>query len=207
MCQITVTEPVYEYVDLGLSVKWATCNVGASKPKEYGEYFAWGETETKTSYDWASYKWCNGSSVTLIKYNTTSSYGSVDNKTTLDLEDDVAHVMWGGSWRMPTIAELQELHNNCTWTWYSSDNTEFGGIAGYKVTGYSGRSIFLPAAGYFDGTNLNEVGYRGLYWSSSLMDSPGIAWNINFRSYHVSTGYAFAEDCRNYGFTVRPVCP
>lgn len=90
------TDGTHEYVDLGLSVKWATMNVGASKPEDYGDYFAWGETTTKTTYNWSTYKYCNGSSSTLTKYNTDSSYGTVDNKTTLDLSDDAANANWGG---------------------------------------------------------------------------------------------------------------
>ena len=97
-------ETQYEAVDLGLSVKWASCNVGATTPEDCGDYYAWGEIEEKENYDWSTYKWCNGSYDTQTKYCTNSSYGTVDNKTTLDLEDDVAHVKWGGSWRMPTKA-------------------------------------------------------------------------------------------------------
>ena len=97
----------HEYVDLGLpsGLKWATCNVGASSPEVYGGYYAWGETEEKSSYSWSTYKWCNGSYDTMTKYCTSSSYGTVDNKTTLDPQDDVAHVKWGGRWRMPTLEE------------------------------------------------------------------------------------------------------
>ena len=119
----------HEYVDLGLSVKWATCNVGAVSPEDYGDYFAWGETEPKDFYAWSTYKWCNGSYDTLTKYCTDSKYGTVDNKTVLDLEDDAAHVNWGGDWRMPTKAEQDELYNNCTWEW-----TTQNGVNGYKVT-------------------------------------------------------------------------
>lgn len=198
----------YEFVDLGLSVKWATCNVGATKPEEYGDYYAWGETEPKTDYSWSTYKWCNGSITTLTKYNTKSSYGTVDNKTTLDPEDDVAHVKWGGSWRMPSYEELSELRNNCTWTWYSSGNSEFGGVAGYKVTsnkeGYTDRSIFLPAAGYRGDTRLYDVGSSGNYWSSSLgTDYPGSAWNVGFDSSDVRA----YNSGRGFGPSVRPVCP
>ena len=198
----------YEYVDLGLSVKWAIFNVGATKPEEYGDYFAWGETEAKTDYSLSTYKWCNGSYDTQNKYNTNSSYGTVDNKTTLDPEDDVAHVKWGGSWRMPTHAEQDDLRNKCTWTWYGSGNTEFNGIAGYKVTsnmeGYTDRFIFLPAAGYRSGTGLGRVGDYGNYWSSSLYTGiPGRAWDIGFNSGYVYT----RDDSRLDGFSVRPVCP
>ena len=103
----------HEYVDLGLSVKWATCNMGASSPEEYGDHYAWGETETESTYDWNTYKWCKGSKNTLTKYCTDSDYGTVDNKTVLDPEDDVAQVKWGGNWRMPTDAEIEELRENC----------------------------------------------------------------------------------------------
>ena len=118
LCAITFnvyaqTENGHEYVDLGLPsrIKWATCNVGATTPEEYGDYFAWGETEPKDNYDWSTYKWCNESNATMTKYCTDSSYGTVDNKTVLELEDDAAYVNWGGNWRMPTKAELDELTN------------------------------------------------------------------------------------------------
>lgn len=201
----------YRYVDLGLSVKWATCNVGATKPEEYGDYYAWGETETKADYSWSTYKWCNGSSSTLTKYCNNSSYGNygfTDTKTTLYPEDDVAHVKWGGSWRMPTQAEQDDLCNKCAWTWYSSGNTEFNGVAGYKVTsnieGYKDRFIFLPAAGYRNGTGLDTVGSGGNYWSSSLRtDGPYFAYDLHF-----SSGYVYWSYCyRSYGLSVRPVLP
>ena len=117
----------HEYVDLGLSVKWATCNVGATTPEGYGDYFAWGETQPKTTYNWSTYKYCNGSYYTLTKYCVDYSYGTVDNKTTLELTDDAARVNWGGKWRMPTKAEYNELKNssNCTWTW-----TQKSGVRG-----------------------------------------------------------------------------
>ena len=211
-CTITVIEPITvivpQYVDLGLSVKWATFNVGATKPEEYGDYFAWGETETKTTYNWSTYKWCNGSYDTQTKYNTSSSYGIVDNKTVLDPDDDVAHVKWGGSWRLPTNAERAELRNSCTWTWYSSGNTEFNGVAGYKViskkSGYTDRFIFLPAAGYRRGTGLDYVGSCGGYWSSSrVTGGPDVAYGLYFYSDLVSWDYYY----RRSGYSVRPVCP
>lgn len=210
-CAITVIEESNvepKYVDMGLSVKWATFNVGSLWPEDFGFYYAWGETETKTDYSCSTYKWCNGSSSTLNKYNTSSKYGTVDNKTILDSEDDVAHVMWGGSWRMPTLLELDELQFNCTWTWYSHGNTEFGGVAGYKVTsnvpGYTDRFIFLPVAGDRYNTGLDNVGSNGSYWSSSLVtDSPGYAYSFSFGSGTVCTGIS----SRSGGFSVRPVCP
>ena len=193
----------HEYVDLGLSVKWATCNVGASKPEEYGDYFAWGETEPKSTYNWSTYKWCNGSETTLTKYCTDDSYGTVDNKTQLELRDDAAHVNWGGSWRMPTRAEQDELHNNCTWTW-----TTQNGVYGYKVTskksGYTNKSIFLPAAGYRYDSSLYSAGSYGCYWSSSLYtDGPYRACDLSFYSSYMDWHY---HDYRYYGFSVRPVC-
>ena len=149
----------YIWVDLGLSVKWATMNVGASKAEDYGGYYAWGETEPKEVYDWSTYKHCRGSLTTLTKYNTLSSYGTVDNKMELDAIDDAAVVNWGGSWRMPTDAEMTELRNNCTWTWAIQN-----GVKGYKVTSKTnGNSIFLPAAGYRCDSPLYSAGSFGYY--------------------------------------------
>ena len=188
-----------EYVDLGLSVKWATFNVGANKPEEYGDYFAWGETQPKSTYDWTTYKYCNGSGFSLTKYNNSSNYGNVDNKTQLELSDDAARANWGGSWRMPTDAELTELREQCTWTW-----TTQNGVNGYKVTSKSnGNSIFLPAAGYRSGSSLYIAGSDGDYWSSSLVtDDPLRAWYVSFDSDYVErSDYRY----RSFGFSVRPV--
>ena len=192
----------HEYVDLGLSVKWATCNVGASKPEEYGDYFAWGETQPKETYDWSTYKWCNGSYDTQTKYCTDSYYGIVDNKTQLELSDDAARANWGGSWRMPTHEEQEELRTQCTWTW-----TTQNGVYGYKVTskksGYTNKSIFLPAAGCRDDSSLSSAGSYGYYWSSSLYpDYPYGAYELYFSSDDVDWYY----DGRYYGQSVRPVC-
>ncbi len=195
-------ESGYEYVDLGLpsGTKWAIYNVGATSPEGYGDYFAWGETSPKDNYEWSTYKYCNGSYTTLTKYNTDSYYGMVDNKTTLDLSDDAARVNWGGKWRMPTKAEQDELRNNCTWTW-----TTQNGINGCKVTSKTnGNSIFLPAAGYRDGTSVYYVGSYGYYWSSSLDESyPSSAYYVDFASGYVDWSYRN----RYSGRTVRAVCP
>ena len=133
-------------IDLGLSVLWATCNLGTSgfvsSPEEYGAYYAWGETGTKSNYSWETYKWCNGSSTTLTKYNTYSNYGIVDNKTELDPADDVAHVKLGGKWRMPTEEEWTELRTKCVWK--ETYNFNGSGIFGEVVTAPNGNSIFLP---------------------------------------------------------------
>ena len=193
-----------EYVDLGLSVKWATCNVGATTPEEYGDYFAWGETSTKTTYNWSTYKYCNGSYISPImtKYCEYSSDGTVDNKTTLELTDDAARVNWGGKWRMPTKAEQDELRNtsNCTWTW-----TTQNGVNGYRVTSnVNGNSIFLPAAGCRDDSGLlYAAGSRGYYWSSSLFTSySSDACGVRLNSSSVYWGNFY----RSNGQSVRAVC-
>ena len=189
---------VHEAVDLGLSVKWATCNVGASAPEEYGDYFAWGETESKNDYDWSTYRWCNGSYNTLTKYNTKNNYGPVDNKVVLESSDDVAKVNWRGNWRMPTDAEFSELRNQCIWTW-----TVQNGVNGYKVTSMSnGNSIFMPASGGRAGTASAGLGSYGDYWSSTL-DSPypNNAWRVYFSSGSVNRN----DDGRYVGRSVRPV--
>jgi conserved domain protein len=187
----------HEAVDLGLSVKWATCNVGANSPEEYGGYYAWGETEEKSYYDWSTYKYCNGSYGTMTKYCTNSSWGTVDNKTVLDPEDDVAHVKWGGSWRMPTSGEIYELVNNCFWTW-----TTQNGVKGYVVTSKSnGNSIFLPAAGGRWYENVYISGSGGYYWSASLGEScSSNAYYLDFYS-----GHRRLYNLRYDGFSVRPV--
>ena len=201
--EYTGVENGYAYVDLGLSVKWATCNVGANNPEDYGDYFAWGETTTKDTYSWSTYKYCNGSSSTLTKYCNNSSYvnnGFTDNKTQLELSDDAARANWGGSWRMPTDAEKTELRTECTWTW-----TTQNGKNGYTVTSKSnGNSIFLPAAGYRHDGSLYDAGGDGIYWSSSLnTGSPYFAWGVYFFSGNVDRYY----DYRYCGQSVRPVCP
>ena len=194
----------HEYVDLGLSVKWATCNVGATTPEEYGDYFAWGETETKDTYDWSTYKYCNGTEDSMTKYCTNSNNGTVDNKTTLELTDDAAHVNWGGSWRMPTKAEQEELMdtNNCTWEWIARN-----GVNGYKVTSKkNGNFIFLPAAGSLFSSYLGNAGSDGNYSSSSL----GMYLSYHARDlYFGSTfdgGVFWHESDRCYGHSVRAVC-
>lgn len=190
----------HKYVDLGLpsGLKWATCNVGADEPWEYGDYFAWGETEPKSTYTLSTYKWCRGSSDTMTKYCTDSSYGTVDNKTVLDLEDDAAYVNMGAEWRMPTATEQDELMDNCTWTW-----TTQNGVNGYKVTGKNGNSLFLPATGcYNNGSSLNHAGSDGYYWSSSLDEIyPRYAYILYFFSLNFNYGYNY----RSSGQSVRAV--
>ena len=201
-CGDTKSDPYngHEYVDLGLpsGTKWAACNVGATKPEEFGGYYAWGETEEKSNYSWSTYKWCNGSYDSLTKYCTSSSYGTVDNKTVLDPQDDVAHVKWGGSWRMPTLDEQEELLNKCTWSW-----TTQNGVNGYKVTGPNGNSIFLPAAGYRYGTEASYRGSYGYYWSSSLR---GNSSDDAFCLYFGGGDHDWGSSYRYFGQSVRPVC-
>ena len=190
----------YAVVDLGLpsGLKWAACNVGATTPEEYGNYYAWGETEPKTTYTWATYKWCNGSNTTLTKYNTDSDYGTVDDKTVLELADDAARANWGGQWRMPTDAEWTELRENCEWTW-----TTKNGVNGYEVKSKTNENaIFLPAAGYRYRTLWDNADFEGYYWSSSLLtDYPVGAWYVRFFSDHVGSNSYY----RYYGQSVRPV--
>ena len=194
----------FQAVDLGLpsGIKWASCNVGAESPEEYGNYYAWGEVTTKEAYSWTTYKYANDSYNSLTKYCNNSMYGnngSTDTKITLDLEDDAAYVNWGGNWRMPTDAELTELRTNCTWTWTTQNN-----VNGYLVTSKTNSNfIFLPAAGSRDVAGLNDVGSRGYYWSSSLDETyPYGAWRLDFDS-----GYQYrADPTRDYGFSVRAVC-
>ena len=185
----------HDYVDLGLpsGLLWATCNVGAVTPYEDGCYYAWGETEEKDNYSWSTYKWCKGSSSTMTKYCTNSGYGKVDNKTVLEPEDDVAHVRWGGSWRMPTEAELDELRSNCIWT-------SKGRV--YEVKSkINGNCIFLPTSGCRKGTEIYSRGSEGNCWSSSLGSYSGSAYNLYF--FAGSPGVDDYDRCE--GRTVRPV--
>ena len=193
-------------VDLGLpsSIKWASCNVGAEKPEDYGNHYAWGEVIPQENYSWETYKYANGASDKLTKYCNDASYGDngfTDNKTTLEPKDDAAHVNWGGSWRMPTDAEWAELIANCTWTW-----TTQNGINGYRVASETNsNSIFLPAAGYYyDGTKHDNVGSYGYYWSASLFENGApLAWGVSF----LSDNKLRTLGERYIGQSVRPVCP
>ena len=188
-------ENEHEYVNLGLSVKWATMNIGANTPEEYGNYFAWGEVAAKNIYNWDTYKYCNGLYNTLTKYKNSSSEGIFS----IDSEDDAAHVNWNGTWRMPTYNELAELKERCTWTW-----TIKNGTYGYKVTGPNGNSIFLPATGFCnEGAHFFE-GERGDYWSSAISKyNPNYAQYVFFKS----DGADWSSDYRCYGRSIRAVCP
>ena len=204
----TVKVDGHEYVDLGLPSRtlWATTNVGADSPEEYGDYFAWGETEGynsgKTTFNWSTYKWCNGSDDTMTKYCTNSSYGNdgfTDGKTVLDADDDAARANWGGDWRMPTRAEFEELIDNTKNEWTTQNN-----VAGYKFTSKTnGNSIFLPAAGNRWDDTLDGTGTYGHYWSSTLLSEgrEDYAYYLSFYDYGANWyGYY-----RYHGRSVRPV--
>ena len=197
-----------EAVDLGLpsGIKWASTNIGAENPEDYGAYFAWAETsaygndcnDAHTFY-WAQYKWSDGSSVQLIKYNNNSEFGQeVDNKTTIELTDDAARVQWGEPWRMPTDADFAELVNNTVSEW-----TEVNGVKGRKFSSKTNDNfIFLPVAGQRIFARLHDVGVRGRYWTSTLYEtSPNYG-----HSFGIGETYAYSYyDLRYYGFSIRPV--
>ena len=209
--------------DLGLSsgTIWATRNVGAANPWDYGDYYAWGETQTKSDYSWKTYKYCDGSDTTLTKYNNAAIWGAIDNKNTLELADDVATAVLGSDYSMPTKADWQELGNECYWFW----TFDYGGqgISGYIVYKskadadkgtivYDGKKtsasyslsddhIFLPAADSYMGADV-DAGIFGSYWSASLDTLLTYdAWGLSFGPNYVSTD----DYNRCWGFSVRPV--
>ena len=219
----------HEYVDLGLSVNWATCNVGAEKPEEYGDYYAWGETAPyyvknagtddelqwrkgkEAGYDWKSYFDIKTIEPTDYDDIVTFWYYNTQEKKVIEYYHDAATTNWGGEWRMPRQAEFEELINpdNCTWTW-----TTMNGVNGYRVTskkpGYEGNSIFLPAAGGYSGTDSKLRDAYGWYWSGSINDktsdkSTNFAYILNF---YFDTRFVFINSSgRCSGLPVRPVLP
>lgn len=167
----------HEYVDLGLSVKWATCNVGAQSPEYHGYYFAWGETQRyKTNFTKKSYKWFPNSD-DYYPYPTKYTYGDnkdeADYRTVLELSDDAANMNWGGNWRMPTPEEIEELINNCTWTWgaqkalyETKEGKQVFSSYGYKVKSkINGKSIFIPASGYSVDGDVHGIREDVIIWS------------------------------------------
>lgn len=180
-------ELLEQIVDLGLSVKWAAWNIGAAKPEEHGKYYAWGEVEEKNDY-----------SLNTYKYYQDSSYINIGNEI-CGTSYDVAHATWGDGWRLPTLAEIQELLSECFWLW-----TELHGTRGYRVTGPNGKSIFLPAAGLRHSTIIKGSDASGNYWSGTSMaegsyntcglyfDNEGSYWYSDFNG-------------REYGLNIRPV--
>ena len=216
------TPSTMEYVDLGLpsGLKWAKCNLGASKPSDYGDYYAWGETAPKADYTWATYKWMQAGQSDW-KYITKYTFadgktGGIwydsdgnfigDNLTTLRPADDAATQQLGSPWRMPTVDEQKELITKCTWTWTTQD-----GVNGYQVDGPNGNAIFLPAAGYRSGSALGSAGSRGFYLSNSHSSHSSYSSSRNdvvFRIYFYSNGqHSMDTYLRCLGFSVRPVRP
>ena len=193
----------HEYVDLGLpsGTLWATCNVGSNTPEGYGDYYAWGETETKELYDWKSYKYGRfiHERYELNKYCTDSAFGLngfVDNLTVLEPDDDVARVCWGEGWCMPTIGEWEELFLNTTGEW-----TKLNDVKGWRCTASNGNSLFLPAAGYWWDDAFNAD--LGLYWSRSInKEFPYRAWGFHF---NCDSSHLCGSSDRNRGQTVRAV--
>lgn len=208
------TYVIPEIVDLGITVKWASFNLGAAKPEGFGDYFAWGVTDPyyrsldplvwkegkEDGYAWSTYPWCMGSMTTMTKYCTSADYGYngfVDNKTVLDPEDDAAHVHLGDKWRMPTYSELSELRRNCTWEWAT-----LNGVDGYKVTGPNGNHIFLPLPGYIYKTTLYVPGERGFYECSDLYEDMPChkRYIVIYEDYF---GYGYYRRCEAQ--SIRPV--
>jgi len=203
----------HEYVDLGLpsGTLWATCNVGASSPEEYGDYFAWGETSPKSEYNMSTYKWMNAGQSSwgqINKYTFADGQTSAcwydadgnfigDRKTELDPADDAATANWDSGWQMPSLAQIQELLDNCT-----RELTTQGGVNGTLVTGPNGNTLFLPAAGYRDDASLSHAGSGGYYWSRSLgADYSDYACYLRF----YSGGVDWCSSGRHFGQSVRPV--
>ena len=191
----------HDYVDLGLSVKWATCNIGATAPNQLGDRYAWGEIDYKDEFSFDNYKWSEGINNSLTKYNFQRKYGTVDKKSTLNLKDDIARVEWGKSWRMPTYAEWEELINNCTLIMLELDGRKGLWITSNKE-GYANRSIFLPCHGYIEHHFLNDNG--NIYYWTSQLDTE------NSRNAYIVRGMESVkilgfERCR--GICVRSVCP
>ena len=222
-CAVTILPPKGA-VDLGIEMTredgttyklyWAECNLGAEKPEDYGDYYAWGETAPKSDYSWETYKWCNGASNKLTKYclkaNTDcwDGEGSPDGKTVLDPEDDAAHVQLGGKWRIPTMKEMEALlalKSTEDYTW-----EEFGEVAGVRITRKStGAVLLLPAAGYRDNTSVLSAKLLCQYWSSTgflggAYMGPYDATVLFFRK-GATIGSGTAYDPRNRGFSIRPV--
>ena len=193
----------HEYVDLGLpsGTLWATCNVGASRPEDYGNYYAWGETSTKSTYDWNTYRYANGDFDKLTKYCNKSNYGDngfTDNLTELQSGDDPAAANWGNGWQTPSMDQCVELLNYTDFEW-----TTQNGVNGWQFTSrMNGQTLFLPAAGRCDSA-FYDVGSSGWYWSRSLLtDTPDGAWYFVFDS---DDWFVGNDRTRINNFSVRPV--
>ena len=210
----TPIQSLYEFVDLGLpsGLKWASCNVGASKPEEFGLYFAWGETQgyadasSGKGFCWGDYKFTTAATGAtdadfrggLTKYNTDSASGIVDNKLVLEQVDDAAYVS-DNTCRMPTKADFEELTAKTISEWET-----LNGVNGRRFTSTTtGNSIFVPAAGWCGAGSVRDVGSYGYYWSSSLDESiPRCCWDLFFYSGNL---YMYGNNRRS-GYPVRAVC-
>ena len=212
----TDVENGHRYVDLGLSVKWATCNIGADSPEKTGGKYAWGEVAIKPDYTWQNYRFNNGGEgywdVKLSKYNSDSKLGPVDMRETLEPEDDAAHVYWGGKWRIPTAGEFQELANNCTFIWSTLNGCE-GCLIVSNKPGYTDRFILLPttrkrtdgvgtADGYYWSSTTNLTDRQGSYNPGPCSSYAFFIWNM----YNLQI-WINLENQRSFGLAIRPVCP
>lgn len=209
------TGVTHEYVDLGLSVKWATCNIGAEEPEQYGLYFTWGGTvgydTNEHAFNWHNYSLNSGKDVLLTKYNNKDEFGIVDNKKVLEPENDAATANWGPDWRMPSVEDYEELRSQCYWNWTTRNGVR-GFVVQSKVPGYTDRSIFLPAGGYRDETGRQWAGIGGYYWTNKL----GSEWDfddspLNSRCLILwvesqTVRYYVNSSSRCLGMMIRPVC-
>lgn len=222
---VTGTEKGHAWVDLGLpsGTKWATCNVGAETPDASGNYYAWGETETKESYSWNTYKWGSGSDK-ISKYCTRSKDGTVDDKSELEDADDVAVQLWGGKWKMPTRTQIGELFSNCFWVLTDSYNGKKvfgyivykakmsmekgwisvgGGVSTYDVN--TDAHIFLPLNGYYEYDKLRDYSDANGYWTRTLHPDSSYGYLLSPTPYNTVNYNSF--DRRYVGYSVRPVVP
>ena len=194
----------HAYVDLGLpsGTLWATCNVGADSPEDFGDYFAWGETQSKTIYDWSTYKYCSdGNHYHLLKYCNNSNFGYngfTDNLLVLLESDDAAFFGWGNEWYIPKKEQWEELFQNTNSTWTTRND-----VVGRLFTASNGNSLFLPAAGYFRNDSVLSSKIIGYYWSSLLfVENPSCAMDFYFDMVNCGKSSFY----RYYGLPIRPVC-
>jgi len=190
------SENGHAWVDLGLSVKWATCNIGASSPNQYGEYYAFGETSYKNNYSWNTLKYYSGAYLVNPPDQYNHSFSKYESSSSLEMMDDAAHINWGGRWRIPSAMEIKELKDNCTYVWTSQ-----GGTNGWRVKSkINGQSIFLPAAGIKEGSNVTRVGESGTYWSRDCFGP-----NVTTLYFGSNCFWANGGTARYFGCSVRPV--
>ena len=192
-----------QIVDLGLSSRWSSCNLGANSPEELGDYYAWGEIEPKRCFDRDNYRWFSQDLSTKYGMIGDSARLNTNILTQLDIRDDVAHVVLGGSWRIPSLRDIAELYDKCEWVW-----TELNGINGCiitsKVDGHTDCSIFLPAAGCIYQSDRINFGFSGQYWSSALYRDN--SRNAIITTFDSNRRYKYIPHPRFIGMPIRPVC-